>query len=123
MPRRRKPRKPITEKRCSKCRHTKPVECFNKNRRMSDGYQNWCKACQNERSVRFYYEKQKPARQAAVKPVEAKPLPYACECCELRFQSPRELFMHQRDDRHFGPIMAHRAGGNNYERNAYGLLD
>lgn len=32
-------------KRCSKCKETKPVSAFSKNKAMRDGYGNWCKAC------------------------------------------------------------------------------
>jgi hypothetical protein len=75
---------------------------------MADGYQNWCRACQNERSVKFYYEKQKPARASNRKPVEVAPDPYECECCEMRFKTLRELYMHQWHEDHFGPIFNYK---------------
>ena len=32
-------------KTCSKCKETKPLECFSKNRDRKDGLQGWCKGC------------------------------------------------------------------------------
>lgn len=34
-------------KRCSRCRETKEVSAFSKNKAQKDGYQNNCKACCN----------------------------------------------------------------------------
>lgn len=33
---------------CSKCHRELPVECFSKDKRMKDGYQFYCKSCQNK---------------------------------------------------------------------------
>lgn len=48
-------------KRCSRCKQEKPVNGFNKNRRMKDGLDNRCREC--TRAYRREYNKKNAARQ------------------------------------------------------------
>ena len=38
----------VTEKRCSRCKETKPADQFHRHRRTKDGLNTWCKACRGE---------------------------------------------------------------------------
>ena len=40
-------------KTCTKCKETKPVSEFNKNRRTKDGLMGWCKPCTSEEGRRY----------------------------------------------------------------------
>ena len=43
----------MTNKTCSRCKETKPVSEFNKNRSSKDGLTFWCKGCKSESSRRY----------------------------------------------------------------------
>ena len=38
----------VNEKICSRCKQTKPLTSFGKNKRVKSGYGAWCKSCHNE---------------------------------------------------------------------------
>jgi hypothetical protein len=42
----------MDEKRCSKCRKTKDISEFSKNRKEKDGHSGWCKSCHKEASAK-----------------------------------------------------------------------
>lgn len=44
------------EKHCSKCKESKPLTEFNKNKTRSDGYNSFCRVCHNSHSKAYYKE-------------------------------------------------------------------
>ena len=44
---------PIINKRCSKCKSTKPVSEFDKHSLSKDGYQYWCKECKKQYALNY----------------------------------------------------------------------
>jgi len=46
-------------KKCSKCKETKPLSCFHKNKRRGDGRNTYCKTCAIQYK-KEYYRKNKP---------------------------------------------------------------
>lgn len=93
-------------KTCSKCKRVLDVECFDKNPRTTDGYNNWCKICKRN----YYYEHYKKTKAPEIKiPKEGfkycqkcnieKPLTdfskngqygYCRECSKLYYQENKE---------------------------------
>ena len=47
----------VIQKTCSKCQNTKPEHEFNRNRRMRDGLDTYCKSCRAEYSKAYYQTK------------------------------------------------------------------
>lgn len=44
----------ITEKYCSKCKQTKPIDCFSKDKYCKDGIRKWCRTCRYEANKKWY---------------------------------------------------------------------
>jgi hypothetical protein len=44
----------MTVKKCYKCKEQKELSEFHKNKRQSDGFQNYCKACAKTRNREYY---------------------------------------------------------------------
>ena len=47
----------MTEKKCSGCKQTQPIENFYKNKNMSDGHSSYCIDCTRENSKRYFQRK------------------------------------------------------------------
>jgi hypothetical protein len=52
-------------KKCQQCLSRKPLSEFNKNSSKRDGYQDWCRSCDNGRS-REYYEENKERQKKQI---------------------------------------------------------
>lgn len=52
-------------KTCSKCKESKDVSLFSRNRAMRDGYSNWCKPCCSDRARERYKDPMVRERMAA----------------------------------------------------------
>lgn len=48
------PRNSEVRNQCPKCGETKPVSEFATDRSKASGHKSWCKACDNEKSKRYY---------------------------------------------------------------------
>lgn len=49
----------ITERRCSKCKETKPITEFYRDKYQTGGYSYLCKKCENKKSNKYYHKNQK----------------------------------------------------------------
>jgi hypothetical protein len=61
----------MSEKRCSRCKKTKPLSGFSKNRTTKDGYQTECTACQKSRRPP---PTRKPKQPVAIEPKSVLPI-------------------------------------------------
>lgn len=67
-------------KTCTDCKQIKPFSEFSKNKRMKDGYQNTCKACQKEREANKGTISKEDAL-AFYEDLVKKGATYTCKCC------------------------------------------
>lgn len=49
-------------KRCSRCKHTKPLEDFAASKATSDGRQRWCRRCMKAYGANYRKHRPKPRR-------------------------------------------------------------
>lgn len=57
---------------CSRCKESKPLGDFHKNRYTKDGYHGNCKACRNPRALDKYHEMMQANEEAAKKEKERR---------------------------------------------------
>ena len=73
-----KPKPVVRNKQCSRCKKTKPVEAFDRNRARGDGFATECKACRTE-----MYEQRRDAGRV---------VPDAARCAKCQLTKPAEQF-------------------------------
>ena len=60
-------------KECTKCKETKELDEFYKDKRMTDGHGSWCKLCNHQSRKNYYHTNKDTARESAAKWVKANP--------------------------------------------------
>lgn len=61
----------VSEKQCSRCKESKPLEAFGKHRRQPDGLHYYCRSCVRERGIQYRSTEKGQARLMAYNRSEA----------------------------------------------------
>jgi hypothetical protein len=88
----------MNSKTCSKCKVTKPLDQFYKNRSFEDGLAYWCAACQLDCNRKNYESKPRQKFDDVQKFYEGDV--YVCHCCDYKTRHHSNMGVHLNSKKH-----------------------